>query len=117
MRVFPDVMRRARSFAGQFLESTSGNTAMIFGLVSVILLMAGGAGIDVARAVSMKTRLSSALDAAALAVGTQIDLDEDELKVMAQNYFDANYPDGALGDTDPLVLSIGLDRTRVPALR
>jgi Flp pilus assembly protein TadG len=104
LREFPDVTRRGRAFVGQFLESTSGNTAMIFGLVSVILLMAGGAGIDVARAVSMKTRLSSALDAAALAVGTQLDKTEDELKVMAQQYFDANYPDGALGDTDPLEL-------------
>lgn len=99
MRDFRDMTRRARAFAGRFLESTSGNTAMIFGLVAVTVIMAGGAGIDVARAVSMKTRLSSALDAAALAVGTQLDMDENELEAMAQKYFDANYPDAALGDT------------------
>jgi Flp pilus assembly protein TadG len=61
LRVSPG-LRRIRTFAGRFLESTSGNTAMIFGLVAVSVIMAGGAGIDVARAVSMKTRLSSALD-------------------------------------------------------
>lgn len=95
-------MRRARAFAGRFLESSSGNTAMIFGLMSVAVIMAGGAAIDVARAVSMKTRLSSALDAAALAVGTQLNKTEDELEDMAQKYFDANYPEGALGETDPV---------------
>ena len=104
MRVFRDVTRRTRGFAGRFLESTSGNTAMIFGLVAVVVIMAGGAAIDVARAVSMKTRLSSALDAAALAVGTQLDLDEGELEVMAQKYFDANYPNSALGTTEDVVL-------------
>lgn len=72
---------------------------MIFGLVAVVVIIAAGGGIDIARAVSMKTRLASALDAAALAVGTQLDLDEEELEDMAQKYFDANYPDSALGDT------------------
>lgn len=105
MRVFRDLPRRVREFAGQFLESTSGNTAMIFGLVAVTVIMAGGAGIDVARAVSMKTRLSSALDAAALAVGTQLDLTEDELEAMAQKYFDANYPNTALGTTTDVQLN------------
>jgi Flp pilus assembly protein TadG len=104
LRAFRDLTRRARAFAGRFLESTSGNTAMIFGLVAVTVIMAGGAGIDVARAVSMKTRLSSALDAAALAVGTQLNMTQDQLKAMAQKYFDANYPAGALGDTDALDL-------------
>jgi Flp pilus assembly protein TadG len=92
--------RRARAFAGRFLGSTSGNTAMIFGLLSVTVIMAGGAAIDMARAVSMKTRLSSALDAAALAVGTQLNTSEAELEEMAQKYFDANYPESALGTTE-----------------
>jgi Flp pilus assembly protein TadG len=105
MRVFRDLGGRARaSVRRRFLETTDGNVAMIFGLVGVIMIMAAGAGIDVARAVSMKTRLSSALDAAALAVGTQLDLDEDELEEMAQKYFDANYPADALGDTDAVQL-------------
>ena len=104
MRVFRDVIGRARARMRRFLETTDGNVAMIFGLVSVIMIMAAGAGIDVARAVSMKTRLSSALDAAALAVGTQLDLDEGELEAMAQKYFDANYPENALGDTDDVQL-------------
>lgn len=104
LREFRDVTRRARAFAVRFLESTSGNTAMIFGLVAVTVIMAGGAAIDMARAVSMKTRLSSALDAAALAVGTQLDLDEMELEEMAQKYFDANYPSSALGETEAVQL-------------
>jgi len=97
-------IRRARAWAGRFLGSTSGNTAMIFGLVSVSVIMAGGAAIDMARAVSMKARLSSALDAAALAVGTQLNKNEDQLEEMAQKYFDANYPETALGTTDPVDL-------------
>jgi Flp pilus assembly protein TadG len=99
-----NVTRRARAFAGRFLESTSGNAAMIFGLVAVTVIMAGGAAVDVARAVAMKTRLSSALDAAALAVGTQLNMTEEELDAMAQKYFDANYPVAALGTTEDVVL-------------
>jgi Flp pilus assembly protein TadG len=104
LRAVRELTRRVRAFAGRFLESTSGNTAMIFGLVSITVIMAGGAAVDVARAVSMKTRLSSALDAAALAVGTQLDLDEMELEEMAQKYFDANYPASALGSAGAVVL-------------
>ena len=104
MRVDRDVTRRARAFAGRFLESTDGNIAMIFCMIAVIVIMAGGAAIDVARAVAMKTRLSSALDAAALAVGTQINMKEPELEAMAQKYFDANYPTSALGTTEDVEL-------------
>jgi len=54
----------------QFARAERGNTAMIFALASISLLTAGGAGIDLSRAVVAKTRIAGALDAAALAVGT-----------------------------------------------
>ncbi len=78
---------------------------MIFGLVVVLLVMLCGAGVDVARAVSMRQRLSSALDAAALAVGAELNKTQDELELLAQNYFDANYPVSALGTPNPVVLT------------
>jgi Flp pilus assembly protein TadG len=84
---------------GRFVESTSGNVAMIFGLVIVVLVMICGAGIDVARAVSMRSRLASSLDAAGLAIGAEINLTSAQLEQMATDYFNANYPDAALGTT------------------
>jgi Flp pilus assembly protein TadG len=72
---------------------------MIFGLVIVVLVMICGAGIDVARAVSMRMRLGNSLDAAALAVGSEINMTTAQLQTLATDYFNANYPDAALGTT------------------
>jgi len=79
---------------------------MMFGLVAVTVIMAGGAGIDMARAMTMKMRLAEALDAAALAVGTTSGLNTTQMQDLAQKYFDANYPNTALGTKNPVTVSV-----------
>ena len=79
---------------------------MIFGLASISLLSAGGAGIDVSRALVAKSRLAQALDAAALAVGTTHGMTTNQLQQMAQHYFDANYPPTALGTANPVAVAV-----------
>ena len=106
MREFREIRRCAAKWVKGFLHDRRGNTAMIFGLASVGLLTAGGAGIDIARAMVVKTRMSEALDAAALAVGTTNGLSNAQMQTMAQQYFNANYPTTDLGSTNSVSVSM-----------
>ena len=65
---------------GALLADRRGNVAMIFALsLMPITLLAGGA-VDLNQAMTARTRLSQALDAAALAVGVNTSLsDADEV--------------------------------------
>ncbi|MDC7683926.1 pilus assembly protein [Asticcacaulis sp. BYS171W] len=53
-----------------FRSDRGGNTAMIFGLTAFALLAAVGGGIDVTRAVNMRTKIQDASDAAVLRAAT-----------------------------------------------
>jgi Flp pilus assembly protein TadG len=70
---------------------------MIVGLFAIPLVIAGGIAIDVGRAYLVKVRLGAALDAAALAVGSETNQTSSQLSTDLQNYFTANYPSAALG--------------------
>ncbi|MBV8592527.1 MAG: hypothetical protein JO212_21120, partial [Acetobacteraceae bacterium] len=74
-----------------------GAVAMIIGLFAIPLVIASGIAIDVGRAYSVKVRLGAALDAAALAVGTETNQTAAQMSTDLQNYFTANYPSTALG--------------------
>ncbi|HZT89741.1 MAG TPA: TadE/TadG family type IV pilus assembly protein [Stellaceae bacterium] len=88
-------------------RDTSGNVMMIFGLCVVILIIAGGMAVDMGRAYLVKMQLSTALDAAALAVGSEANQTQTQLNTDLQNYFTANYP------SNPLSTSVTV--TPVPA--
>jgi Flp pilus assembly protein TadG len=74
-----------------------GNVAVMFGLCAIPAVIAAGMAIDVGRAYMVKVRLGAALDAAALAVGSQTNQTQTQLTTALQNYFTANYPSTALG--------------------
>ena len=98
---------RIKSRIGSWAQSRNGNVGMIFALAAIPLVMAGGMGIDIARAYSMRVRLSAALDAAALAVGSSpVSFTTAQLQQRMQNYFNANYPASALGLPTPPVMSV-----------
>ncbi len=78
-------------------RSREGNVAMLVGLFAIPLVIAGGIATDVGRAYLVKIRLGAALDAAALAVGSQTNHNSTQLAADLQNYFTANYPSTALG--------------------
>jgi Flp pilus assembly protein TadG len=92
LRDFEDCGRRAVRWMKHFIRHRGANTAMIFALATTGLVASAGAGIDLSRAVMARTRLSEALDAAALAIGTTSGWSQADLQAMAQKYFDANYP-------------------------
>jgi Flp pilus assembly protein TadG len=80
-------LRRVRAFA----TANSGNVAMIFALTLIPLCFAVGAGLDYARAVVVRSTMSAAIDAAALAVGATQGLTNAQMQTLAQQYFNANY--------------------------
>jgi Flp pilus assembly protein TadG len=85
-----------------FTRAKNANVAMIFGLSLIPMVLAGGAGLDYARAVMVRQSMGEALDAAALAIGKtdnkpstcaagSSDTACTALLQMAQQYFAANY--------------------------
>jgi Flp pilus assembly protein TadG len=74
-----------------FLADRRGNVAIIFALSLIPLTLAAGAGLDYARGVIVRSALSRALDAAALAVGATPGISQAQIQTLAQQYFDANY--------------------------
>jgi Flp pilus assembly protein TadG len=88
----------AAGAAISFAQATGGNTAMMYAVSLVPAVGAAGAAIDLGRAVVVRKRLESALDAAALSVANQTGLTPQQLQANVQIFFDANFPQGALGD-------------------
>jgi Flp pilus assembly protein TadG len=84
---------------GPLRHDRRGNVAMIFGLALIPMIVAGGMGVDMARAYAVKVRLGGALDAAALAVaGTNpAQFSLAQLQQRLQNYVTANFPASAFG--------------------
>ncbi len=81
-----------------FFGDRRGNTAIIFALCSVPVLMAAGIAVDVSRSLVVRERLAQALDAAALAAGNNAHLSESELQTLVDNYLAANYADDEMGN-------------------
>jgi Flp pilus assembly protein TadG len=96
------VARLARRFA----RSNAGNVAIIFGFMLIPLLTAVGGAVDLSRALLAEQRLHNALDATALAVGANETMTEAELQQLAQDFFNANYPDELLGTPGPISVEI-----------
>jgi Flp pilus assembly protein TadG len=82
----------------RLVRQREGNIAMLVGLFAIPLIIAGGIATDVGRAYSVKVRLGAALDAAALAVGSETNQTSTQMAADLQNYFTANYPSTALGE-------------------
>jgi Flp pilus assembly protein TadG len=81
----------------RFAQRREGNTAIIFGLCAIPVIIAAGMAVDVTRAYTVKMRLASALDAAALSVGSESTSNNTTLQADLTAYFNANYPSSALG--------------------
>lgn len=85
-----------RSLLSQLVRSRDGNMVIMLAIGLLPIITTIGLGVDVARAYAVKSRMAAALDAAALAVGSSSGTDA-QLSAVAQKFFDANYPPGALG--------------------
>ncbi|GLK52566.1 TadE/TadG family type IV pilus assembly protein [Maricaulis virginensis] len=100
-----------------FARATRGNVAMIFALVLTPLTVLSGGAVDLNQALNARTRLSQALDAAALAVGVQTSISETDAATLARDFLSANYQNREIGSVQNLVVSLDTvnDRVRVSA--
>src|ERR1700689_1018837 len=88
---FRQAIRRVRSFH----RNRDANVAMIFAISIIPVVIAAGAGLDLARSMIVKSALTEALDASALAVASTTGLTQAQMQTEAQNYFNANYKVGS----------------------
>jgi len=87
---------------------TRANTAMVVALALVPIMLGAGVGVDLGRAMVVRTRLAEALDAAGLAVGAAKGLSQAQMQLLAQSYFNANYNvSGSFGTPQPVTVAPG----------
>lgn len=79
----------------RLMRDRRGTVAIIFALALIPLSLSVGLAVDTARAYAIKSKLSQALDAAALAVGSSTGTAA-ELQQIGQKFFDANFKDSGL---------------------
>jgi Flp pilus assembly protein TadG len=99
----------------RFLRGEGGAIAIYFGLSAIVFVGVAGLAVDAARGYLVKARLSEAIDAAALAGGKALATSDNATVLADANaFFDANFPNGAMGATvaDP-VINIQNNRTIV----
>jgi Flp pilus assembly protein TadG len=89
----------------RLMHDRRGSVAIIFALALIPLSLSVGLAVDTARAYAVKSKLSQALDAAALAVGSSTGT-ADELQQIGQKFFDANFKDSGLDAAGSFSVSI-----------
>lgn len=104
-----NLRKTVSAWTKSYISDSRGNIAMIFGLCGVALVAAGGGALDWSRAMITKSRLGAALDAAALAVGKDTGLTQQQAQVMAQQFFDANYSASNFATPGPVQVSMLTD--------
>ncbi len=100
---------RVRGFLSRLAHDRRGGIAMIFGLSLVPMTIGAGLAVDLGRAYAVKSRLSYALDAAGLAVGSSSGTTA-QLQQIMQRYFEANYPASEYGVPATPTMTIVNDR-------
>lgn len=90
----------------RFFRATGGNVATIFAISLAPITVMGGGAVDFAQAMNARGRLAEALDAAALAVGSQPNLSRGQAEQMALDYIEANYPAREIGSVHSVSISI-----------
>lgn len=92
-----------------FLTATGGNVATIFAMALMPITILSGGAVDVSQAMNARSRLAEAMDAAALAVGGQVNLTDAEVTQVAWDYINANYPAREIGTVQALNVSVDRD--------
>lgn len=103
-----------------FRAAEQGVVAIIFAMCFPMIIAASGIAVDLAQAYNVKSRLSDALDKAALAAGSTNGTAE-EVEERVTRFFNANYPEEKLGTPYDLTVTTSEDaivtvsaRARVP---
>ena len=106
-------LRRSLAAGRKFADDRRGAVAVLIALAAVPLIGTIGIGVDSARGYIAQSRLSAAVDAAALAGGNSFfaSTRDDDIKMI----FHTNFPDGYLGasvDGPKITPTISIRRSR-----
>lgn len=94
MRIMRRLALAGRTVLCRFHADRGGSMLTWIGVSVIPLLISVGMATDISRGYLMRSKLNTALDAAALAGGRDINLDEDVRDATIQRYFEANLPPG-----------------------
>ena len=99
----------------QFMGSNTGSVLPFIALGIVLLAGATGTAIDMGRVQIVQTRMQTALDAAGVAIGTELSSTPTaSLNQEAQKYFNANFPPGYMGSKiGTLKTTVSSDNTTI----
>ncbi len=102
------------SSVARFRQETTGSVAIIFALLATALFGVIALAIDVGRAQSISTRLSAALDAAALAGAKALDNGNSDAEILnaAEAYFRSHVATLQLGGVDLAQFTTVIDRKK-----
>jgi len=97
----------AAAFRQQFVRDERGTTAVVFGLMFTVLLLAIGMTIDYSRSVDEQARIQWALDASVLAASNKIGQVDQETagREVANKFLAQNLPPGSAATIDSLTFS------------
>lgn len=79
-----------------FLKNSAGNTAIVFAMAAVPIMLGAGAAVDMVRADNTRTVLQAAADAAAIAGATSGKTSDADLNLVVKDYLKANGAEDAL---------------------
>jgi Flp pilus assembly protein TadG len=92
------MLRLLISVLSRLAADQRGAVLIKFTVALLPLLTVVGVALDVGQIFLVKQKLTNAVDAAGIAVGRYSELDEDEVKALAQSFVVAHYPAKAIGD-------------------
>jgi len=89
-----------------WLTDQRGHAAMLFSLLLFPIAGLSGAAVDFHQAMSARSRLADALDAAALAVGASPYISDESADSLARDFLDANYPNNTIGTLGTITVTL-----------
>lgn len=108
------MIRIGKDRAKAYLKDIRGATAVLFAVAIPVIVAAVGMAVDLSQAYLVKTRLSHALDAAALASAASAS-SESAINAKLQDFFHANYPPEKIGMTYDIRATLVGDEITVTA--
>lgn len=96
-----------------YRKAEEGSIAVIFALAGFVLVMAAGLAIDMGRVMHASTKMTNALDAAALSAAKSLregGLTDEDVKRIAERYFALNFSGSGVNYTDIGELHVTVDR-------
>lgn len=113
--IFQTLINKAEILRSFWIQ-TSGAIAVAFAVMSPMLVGATGMALDLGQSFLVKQRLAGALDSAALAAASS-ETSQDGIEAMIDEFMQANYPDGKIGEMliDNLDVTVDGDDVTVTA--